>query len=75
LVAAIQLKAPFNAGYQIKKTITPVEQANKALPAGSYTRSEVLRITLVRSQADDTRTGWHISIEQQAPSPPRHPCV
>jgi len=44
-VAAVQLKAPFNAGYQIKKTITPVEQANKSLPPGSYTRGDVLRIT------------------------------
>ena len=52
-VAAIQLKAPFSAGYQIKKTITPVEQANKALPAGSYTRGDVLRITLeVNASAD-----------------------
>jgi hypothetical protein len=54
-VAAIQLKAPFSAGYQIKKTITPVEQANKALPAGSYTRGDVLRITLeVNASADMT---------------------
>ncbi|WP_114973228.1 alpha-2-macroglobulin family protein [Rhodoferax ferrireducens] len=54
-VAAIQLKEAFNAGYQIKKTITPVEQANKALPAGSYTRGDVLRITLeVNASADMT---------------------
>jgi uncharacterized protein YfaS (alpha-2-macroglobulin family) len=54
-VAAIQLKEPFNAGYQIKKTITPVEQANKGLPAGSYTRGDVLRITLeVNASADMT---------------------
>ena len=54
-VAAIQLKAPFNAGYQIKKTITPVEQANKSLPAGTYTRGDVLRITLeVNASADMT---------------------
>ena len=54
-VAAIQLKEPFNAGYQIKKTITPVEQANTALPAGSYTRGDVLRITLeVNASADMT---------------------
>ena len=54
-VAAVQLKEPFNAGYQIKKTITPVEQANKALPAGSYTRGDVLRITLeVNASADMT---------------------
>jgi hypothetical protein len=54
-VAAIALKAPFNAGYQIKRTVTPVEQANKALPAGSYTRGDVLRITLeVNASADMT---------------------
>ena len=54
-VAAVQLKEPFNAGYQIKKTITPVEQANKTLPAGSYTRGDVLRITLeVNASADMT---------------------
>ena len=54
-VAAIQLKEPFSAGYQIKKTITPVEQANKALPAGSYTRGDVLRVTLeVNASADMT---------------------
>jgi alpha-2-macroglobulin len=41
-IAAVQLKAPFNAGYQIKKTITPVEQAVK----GIYTRGDVVRIAL-----------------------------
>jgi uncharacterized protein YfaS (alpha-2-macroglobulin family) len=50
-IAAIDLKAPFNAGYQIKKTITPVEQAVK----GQYTRGDVLRITLeVNASADMT---------------------
>ena len=50
-VAAIELKAPFNAGYQIKKTITPVEQARP----GQYTRGDVLRITLeVNASADMT---------------------
>jgi len=54
-VAAIELKAPFSAGYRIAKTVTPVEQANKALPAGQYTRGDVLRVTLeVTSQADMT---------------------
>lgn len=54
-LAAVQLKEPFNAGYQIKKTITPVEQANKSLPAGSYSRGDVLRITLeVNASADMT---------------------
>ncbi len=54
-IAAVQLKEPFNAGYQIKKTIMPVEQANKSLPVGSYTRGDVLRITLeVNANADMT---------------------
>jgi len=50
-VAAVQLKAPFAAGYAIKKTITPVEQAT----TGKYTRGDVLRITLeVNASADMT---------------------
>ncbi len=50
-VAAVQLTAPFNAGYQVKKTITPVEEAVK----GQYTRGDVLRITLeVSASADMT---------------------
>ncbi len=54
-VAAIQLKAPFSAGYAIKKTVTPVEQASKSLPAGQYTRGDVLRVALeVTSTADMT---------------------
>lgn len=54
-IAAIQLKEPFNAGYQIKKTVTPVEQANKGLPAGSYTRGDVLRVSIeVNASADMT---------------------
>ena len=50
-IAAIQLKAPFAAGYQIKKTITPVEQATP----GIYTRGDILRIALeVNASADMT---------------------
>ncbi|MEJ8823410.1 MG2 domain-containing protein [Variovorax humicola] len=50
-VAAVQLKAPFAAGYAIKKTITPVEQA----VAGKYTRGDVLRVSLeVNASADMT---------------------
>ncbi|MDR2851547.1 MAG: alpha-2-macroglobulin, partial [Burkholderiaceae bacterium] len=50
-VAAVQLKAPFAAGYSVKKTITPVEQA---VP-GKTTRGDVLRITLeVNASADMT---------------------
>ena len=48
-VAAIDLKAPFSAGYQIKKTITPVEQA----VAGKYSRGDVLRINLEVNAASD----------------------
>jgi uncharacterized protein YfaS (alpha-2-macroglobulin family) len=50
-LAAVPLKAPFSAGYQISKTITPVEQSVK----GQYTRGDVLRITLkVNASADMT---------------------
>ncbi len=52
-VAVVVLKAPFSAGYQIKKTITPIEQANKSLPAGQYTRGDVLRITLEVNASTD----------------------
>ncbi|MBC7379803.1 MAG: alpha-2-macroglobulin, partial [Burkholderiaceae bacterium] len=50
-VAAIVLKSPFNAGYAIKKTITPVEQA---VP-GKYTRGDVVRVALeINASADMT---------------------
>ncbi|MFT4242600.1 MAG: MG2 domain-containing protein [Acidovorax sp.] len=54
-VAAVQLKAPFAAGYAIERTVTPVEQADKTLPPGQYTRGDVLRVTLtVNASADMT---------------------
>jgi hypothetical protein len=50
-IAAVQLKAPFAAGYAIKKTIAPVEQAVQ----GVYTRGDVLRVSLeVNASADMT---------------------
>ena len=52
-LAAVDLKAPFSAGYQIRKTITPVEQADKALPAGQYTRGDILRVTLEVTGSSD----------------------
>ena len=52
-LAAVELKAPFAAGYQIKKTITPVEQADKKLPAGQYSRGDILRVTLDITAASD----------------------
>ena len=48
-LAAVQLKEPFNAGYQIKKTIEPVEQAVK----GIYSRGDVVRITLEVNASSD----------------------
>ena len=48
-LAAVQLKEPFNAGYQIKKTIEPVEQVVK----GVYTRGDVVRITLEVNASSD----------------------
>ena len=48
-LAAVPLKSPFSAGYQISKTVTPVEQAVK----GQYTRGDVLRVTLeVKASSD-----------------------
>ena len=54
-LAAVPLKAPFAAGYQIKRAVTPIEQADKSLPAGHYSRGDVLRVTLeVNASADMT---------------------
>ena len=51
-LAAVALKAPVNAGYQITRTVTPVEQA----VAGRFSRGDVLRVTLeVNASAD---MGW-----------------
>lgn len=50
-LAAVDLKAPFSAGYQLKKTVTPVEQA----VAGRWSRGDVARVTLeVNASADMT---------------------
>ena len=52
-VAAVERKAPFSAGFAIKRTVTPVEQADKTRPAGIYSRGDVLRVTLeVTASAD-----------------------
>lgn len=48
-IAAVSLKAPFAAGYAIKKTVTPVEQA----VAGRYTRGDVLRVSLEVNASSD----------------------
>lgn len=41
-LAAVPLTAPFNAGYQVKKTITAVEQATP----GKFSRGDVLRVNV-----------------------------
>lgn len=48
-LAAIDLKAPFAAGYQVKRTVTPVEQA----VAGRYSRGDVLRVTVEVNASSD----------------------
>ena len=54
-LAAVPLTQPLIAGFGIKKTIIPVEQANKNLPAGQWTRGDIWRVTLeVTSHADMT---------------------
>jgi len=50
-MAAVPLKEAFSAGYTVKKTITPIEQARP----GKYTRGDILRVTLeVNASADMT---------------------
>ncbi|HVR51869.1 MAG TPA: alpha-2-macroglobulin family protein, partial [Pseudorhodoferax sp.] len=50
-IAAVPLKAPLSAGYTIRKTITPVEQA----VGGTHTRGDVWRVALeVNAAADMT---------------------
>ncbi len=45
-LAAVPVKAPRFAGYQIKRSVTTVEQADQTLPAGTYSRGDILRVTL-----------------------------
>ena len=54
-VAAVQRKETFGAGYQVRRTVTPVQQANRSLPPGSYTRGDVLRVTLEVNASADMR--------------------
>lgn len=48
-LAAVELKAPFAAGYQVKKSVTAVEQA----VAGRYSRGDVLRVAIEVNAASD----------------------
>jgi uncharacterized protein YfaS (alpha-2-macroglobulin family) len=45
-LAAIPLTAPRFAGFQIKRSVTPIEQTDKTLAPGTYSRGDILRITL-----------------------------
>ncbi|WP_204734052.1 alpha-2-macroglobulin family protein [Hydrogenophaga laconesensis] len=50
-IAAIPLTSPFSAGYTLKKTISPVEQA----VSGTHTRGDVWRVSLeINASADMT---------------------
>lgn len=54
-MAAVPLEAPRFSGYQIRRTIEPVQQADTSLAAGSYSRGDILRVTLeVNASADMT---------------------
>jgi uncharacterized protein YfaS (alpha-2-macroglobulin family) len=50
-IAAVERKAPFFASYQLRRTVTPVEQA----VAGRFSRGDVLRVSVeVTASADMT---------------------
>ena len=50
-LAAVNYTAPLSAGYQLSKTITPVEQAK----AGQYSRGDVVKVRLdINASADMT---------------------
>jgi hypothetical protein len=45
-MAAIPLTTPRFAGFRIQRSVTPIEQADKTLPPGTFSRGDILRITL-----------------------------
>jgi hypothetical protein len=45
-LAAIPLTAPRYAGFQLKRSVNPIEQADKTLPPGTFSRGDIVRITL-----------------------------
>ncbi|MDO5103776.1 MAG: MG2 domain-containing protein [Lautropia sp.] len=54
-LAAVPRTKAISAGYRIEKRITPVMQQNPALPAGHYSRGDILRVRLtVRASAPMT---------------------
>ena len=52
-LAAVPRTRPMDAGYRIRRSVVVVQQADPALPAGHYSRGDILRITLeVDASAD-----------------------
>jgi len=52
-LAAVPLTTPVNAGYRISRTLEAVEQRRPELPAGHYSRGDILRVTLtIHASAD-----------------------
>jgi len=45
-LAAVPRTQAFDGGYQIRKSVTAVQQADPSLPTGHYTRGDILRVTL-----------------------------
>ena len=54
-LAAVPRTAPLDAGFRVRRSVVALDQANKNLPDGHYSRGDVLRITLeVQGSADMT---------------------
>ncbi|MDO4682631.1 MAG: MG2 domain-containing protein [Lautropia sp.] len=45
-LAAVPRTEAFSAGYRIEKQITPIQQLDPTLPAGHYSRGDILRVRL-----------------------------
>ena len=54
-VAAVALQQPFASGYSVQRSVEVIEQADKSLAAGQYSRGDVLRVTLtIKGNTDMT---------------------
>ena len=64
-LAAVPRSAPLAAGYSIRRKVEALEPSNPKLPAGQYTRGDLLRVTLdIDASADMT---W-VAITDPIPS-------
>jgi len=52
-VAALRPDEAIAAGYTVKRSVIPIEQANPNLPPGMYTRGDIVRIKLAITAATD----------------------